>query len=580
MDCHAERECVDTVKTVKQVFAGSSRPLEATVVIVLYRVAFANSPAFRSALRARERLDPNVERVSIFLWDNSPAPQEELNLPDGVHYVSDPRNLGLANAYNRALEQAINSGSEWLITLDQDTAIPADYFVKMAAAADSASQYAGVGAIVPQIEADENRLSPNYFLFGALPLWYRRGFRGVPGEPVFAFNSASMFSVAALEQLGGYDPWFWLDNSDSHIFRRLHEHGKRVFIAGDIQVHHEFSIKNMKERMSADRYQSALLAESAFWDMYMNRFAGWERTLRLILRLFKHHARNDNPELRRITRRAILRRLFISKAERIRDWRTQTKQRLGSALESSAFERSRRRVSACMAAFNGSRFIDVQLDSILTQLHELDEVVIVDDCSRDDTVARILTFDDPRVRLLEHMQNAGVVAAFEDALRSATGDVLFLCDDDDVWAPTKVKRFLDLFESKPNVGLATSRVCLIGEDGQPLPNSRVNRDGRFLSGFWQNVFKNHFQGSAMAIRASLLGRMLPFPKYKSLQHDAWIGTRNEIARSGAAFLDEDLLFYRRHSQNASRGKTRFNQFRTRVELLMAHISYALRLTTR
>jgi Glycosyl transferase family 2 len=398
----------------------------------------------------------------------------------------------------------------------------------------------------------------------------------VPDEPVFAFNSASMLSVAALEQVGGYDPWFWLDNSDSHLFSRLHQHGKRVFIAGEIQVQHEFSMKNMQQRMSADRYRNALLAESAFWDTRMNRLAGWERTLRLILRLFKHHSRKDSPELRRITRDAIRRRLFMSKANRIEEWRTETKQRLGDALETSAFQRSKPGVSACMAAFNGSRFIDVQLTSILTQLQEQDEVVIVDDCSQDDTAARIAAFNDPRVRLLKHIQNAGVVATFEDALRSATGAILFLCDDDDVWAPTKVKSFLSVFESRPDVGLVTSRVRLIDENGRPLPNSRMNRNGRHLSGFWQNVFKNHYQGSAMAIRASLLGSVLPFPKYKSLQHDAWIGTRNEIAGSKAAFIDEDLLFYRRHSQNVSNAKTRLNQLRTRIELLIAHISHALR----
>jgi GT2 family glycosyltransferase len=576
MDKHAGCECVDAVKTAKPTFAAASRPFKATVVIVLYRVAIASSPAFRSVMHARENLDSQVGRVSILLWDNGPAPQENLNLPDGVQYVSDPRNLGLANAYNRALEIAIGQGAEWLITLDQDSAIPPDYFVKMSAAADSASRYAGVGAIVPQIEADGKRLSPNGFLFGALPRWYPKGYRGVPDEPVFAFNSASMFSVAALEQVGGYDPWFWLDNSDAHLFSRLHQHGKRVFIAGDIQVQHEFSMKNMQQRMSADRYRNALLAESAFWDTRMNRVAGWERTLRLVLRLFKHRARNDGPELRRITREAIRRRLFMSKTKRIQDWKTQTQQHLGSALETSAFQRSRRRVSACMAAFNGSRFIDAQLSSILTQLHALDEVVIVDDCSHDDTAERIAAFNDPRVQLLKHTQNAGVVTTFEDALRSATGDILFLCDDDDIWAPTKVKSFLSVFESRPDVGLATSRVRLIDEDGRPLPNSRINRNGRHHSGFWQNVFKNHYQGSAMAIRASLLGRVLPFPKYKSLQHDAWIGTRNDIAGSKAAFIDEDLLFYRRHSQNASRAKTRLNQLRTRIELLIAHISHALR----
>ena len=123
------------MKTVKPAFAGTSMPFNATVVIVLYRVATASSRAFRSVMHAREKLHSHAGQVSILLWDNSPAPQQELHLPYGVQYVSDPRNLGLANAYKRALEISIGQGVEWLITLDQDSAIPPDYFVKMAAAA-------------------------------------------------------------------------------------------------------------------------------------------------------------------------------------------------------------------------------------------------------------------------------------------------------------------------------------------------------------------------------------------------------------------------------------------------------------
>ena len=153
-------------------------------------------------------------------------------------------------------------------------------------------------------------------------------------------------------------------------------------------------------------------------------------------------------------------------------------------------------------------------------------------------------------------------------------DVLFLCDDDDVWAPTKVRRFLEVFESRPDVEIVSSRVQMIDENDRPLPDSRINREGRFMPGFWRNLYMNHYQGSAMAIRASLLGRVLPFPGAGSFLHDAWIGTRNELLGGKTFFLDEDLLFYRRHAKNASRTKSLVRQIQTRVELLLAHVRYA------
>lgn len=564
---------------IEPVFPETPARLSVTAVIVLYRIAPDQSPAFRSVMASRARLSDATGDVRVLLWDNSPAAGAEQGLPPDVRYVADESNSGLAKAYNHALNWAIEDGSAWLLTLDQDTAVPEDYFEKMAAVARTSTRYAGIGAVVPQIAANGRQLSPNWFQLGAMPRWYRPGYTGVPKEPVFAFNSGAMLSVAALQQAGGYDPRFWLDDSDAMIFSRLHEHGKRVYIAGDVQVEHEFSMKDMQRRMSPARYRNALLAETAFWDLRMNRAAGWERTLRLMVRLVKQWLRGDSGELRRITREALMRRLFTSRRRRLEQWMQATADRVNAEAE-LPWKAVAPKISACMAAYNGAEFVEAQLRSILPQLKATDEVIIVDDVSVDATVVRIGELADPRIRLLRHQNNRGVVATFEDALRSATGDILFLCDDDDLWAPTKAMRFLDIFESRADVEIVTSRVRMIDEIGRPLPDSRINREGTFLPGFWRNLYKNHYQGSAMAIRASLLGRVLPFPARRGFLHDAWIGTRNDLLGGKAAFIDEDLLFYRRHLNNASRTKSLARQIQTRIDLLLAHLRYGFRSTQR
>lgn len=554
---------------IEPVFPESDMRLNLTAVIVLYRIAPNQSPAFRSVIASRARLSEATGEVRVLLWDNSPGGAEQ-RLPPGVRYVADESNSGLAKAYNHALGWAIEQGSDWLLTLDQDTAVPETFFEKMAAAARTSSRYAGIGAVVPRIAANGRQLSPNWFQFGAIPRWYRPGYTGVPKEPVFAFNSGAMLKVSALEQAGGYDPRFWLDDSDAMIFSKLYEHGKRVYVVGDIEVEHEFSMKDIERRMSPARYRNALLAETAFWDLRMNRMAGWERTLRLMMRLVKQWRRADSAGLQRITREALVRRLFRTRKRRIEEWMEATSARVEAPNPSRATEP---KISACMAAYNGEAFVDAQLRSILSQLKAADEVVVVDDVSTDETVARIRNFRDPRIRLLRHQKNCGVAATFEDSLRSATGDILFLCDDDDLWAPTKASRFVELFRERPDVEIVTSRVRMIDENNRPLPDSRINREGRFLPGFWRNLYKNHYQGSAMAIRASLLGRVLPFPLRRAFLHDAWIGTRNDLLGGKAVFIEEDLLFYRRHLNNASRTKSLAGQIQTRIELLLAHIRY-------
>ena len=189
--------------------------------------------------------------MRVLLWDNSPA-AGRARTADGVDYFHDESNSGLATAYNRALEWAELHGRVAADAGPGHCGSDAT-FSRDGAAASASTRYAGIGAIVPQIAAEGRQLSPNWFQFGAIPRWYRSGYIGVPAESVFAFNSGAMLRVDALKQVGGYDPRFWLDNSDAMIFSKLHEHGKRVYVAGDIQVEHEFSMKDMQRRMSAAR---------------------------------------------------------------------------------------------------------------------------------------------------------------------------------------------------------------------------------------------------------------------------------------------------------------------------------------
>jgi GT2 family glycosyltransferase len=547
-------------------------------VVVLYKLDPADSVSLQSLLRSRAAAieeDASSIDLSILLVDNTPGRSERPSVQEDVLYLASPANQGLASAYNRSIEVAQKLGSTWLITLDQDTKLPEDFLLKLIAAGKQVEANPTIAAIVPQLNSGAVNLSPNCFRLGALATWFPKGYTGVPEQAVFAFNSAAMVRVDALEQIGGYDPLFWLDNSDARMFRSLHLMGKSVYVAGDIQVEHEFSMKAMQERVSPWRYRHSLLAESAFWDSDMSWLAGLERTLRLALRYVKHLRRGDSSELRSLTLRFLGLRLFRSRAHRRSLFRASVREHLGDALEQTALPARAPKISVCMAAYNGGRYVDLQLGSILPQLGPGDEVVIVDDCSKDDTRERIRAFGDGRIRLIEHAVNQGVVRTFEDALRSATGDILFLSDDDDLWAPDKVRRFMEAFARDEAVQLVVSAVALIDPEGKPFRDARWDRDGRFRRGFVRNVLKNQYQGSAMALRSSLLRSVLPFERGRSYLHDTWIGTVNDRTGGGLVWLAEPLLLYRRHPGNFSRRLSRWAQIRLRLELLWDHARRAL-----
>jgi GT2 family glycosyltransferase len=464
------------------------------------------------------------------------------------------------------------------VTLDQDTDLPTNFLARVAEIAETVRSVPQVAAIVPQLIGEGRMLSPLRFRFGAFPEWYPSGFIGIPNDRVFAFNSGCVLRVSALRQAGGYDPRFWLDYSDTRLFCELAKHGKHVMIHGGLQLRHNFSMLDKQKRMSAERYRELLATETALWDMEMNWLAGLERAIRLAGRYVKHVLNRDESEFRKETVRALLIRLFHSKRWRGRDWQEQISRRFP---DMPVLGRGRPigcppRISVCMATYNGEQYLFQQLESILAQLSDGDEVIVVDDGSTDNTVGVVSNFGDSRIVLMRHEANQGVIASFEDAVRGATGDILFLSDQDDIWAPNRVSRTLEAFAENRDLALIVNNVVLINEDGTGFENDKRLNQWPFDSKLIPNLIANRYQGSVMAFRASLTRRFLPFPKNYLFLHDAWIGARCAVTRSGVGYISEPLLFYRRHAANVSGKLSFWLMLRKRAELVLALLLDAVR----
>lgn len=206
------------------------------------------------------------------------------------------------------------------------------------------------------------------------------------------------------------------------------------------------------------------------------------------------------------------------------------------------------RISVCMAAYNGQNFIREQIASILPQLGDEDEFVIVDDGSRDNTIAIIENFRDKRIRIIRQEQNRGVVQTFNRALQEARGEIIFLADQDDVWRADKVEKFLELFSCHPDITVIMSDILIIDAAGKITLGLKFGSK-KFCHGLLRNLVRNRYQGSAMAFRRSILEYCLPIPLEIPI-HDVWIGLVNQLVGK-AAFIPEPLLFYRRHEGNKS-----------------------------
>ena len=203
------------------------------------------------------------------------------------------------------------------------------------------------------------------------------------------------------------------------------------------------------------------------------------------------------------------------------------------------------RVSVCMATYNGRKYIKEQLESILSQISEFDEVIISDDSSSDDTLDIIESFGDNRIIVYRNCFR-NVVKNFEFAISRACGDVIFLSDQDDIWHPKKVERYLEQFRNN-NIGLVISNLQIIDKNGNPIDRFFFNQG--FHSGLLKNIIKNNFIGCSMAFRKEIISKALPFPKNIPM-HDWWIGLC-AIKCTNIKYIDEKLIYYRRHDNNVS-----------------------------
>ncbi len=233
------------------------------------------------------------------------------------------------------------------------------------------------------------------------------------------------------------------------------------------------------------------------------------------------------------------------------------------------------KISVCITTFNGEKYIKQQLHSILAQLDENDEIIISDDSSVDNTVKIIKIFNDIRIKIFENNKFRNPIYNFENALIKATGDYIFLSDQDDVWLPNKVNILKSCLQK---YDLVISDAFVVDENLNILHDSFYALNNS-KNGVIKNLLKNSYIGCCMAFRSNLLPLVLPFPKNIPM-HDWWIGLIAEF--QGKVFFCEDkLVYYRRHGSNISptAGKSSYNFFKKIKFRLLLMQNLFLRLTT-
>ncbi len=204
-------------------------------------------------------------------------------------------------------------------------------------------------------------------------------------------------------------------------------------------------------------------------------------------------------------------------------------------------------ISVAMASYNGARYIREQMDSILMQLNPEDELIISDDGSTDDTVQTVqeYTAKDGRIRLIRN-PGKGVVSNFENAVKACGGDYIFLCDQDDVWVPGKVKTVMDAFRGGADLVLSDA---IVADENLHTLHDSFYAFNRSRAGMLRNILHNSFHGCTMAFNKKIRDIALPFSRSVPM-HDIWLG-QLALLFGKVTYLPDKLVIYRRHGGNAT-----------------------------
>jgi len=222
-----------------------------------------------------------------------------------------------------------------------------------------------------------------------------------------------------------------------------------------------------------------------------------------------------------------------------------------------------RRISVALCTYNGARFLDAQLESILAQTRQPDELVACDDGSTDETVPILERFRQRTpfaVRIERNPSTLGSTKNFEKAIGLCTGDLIATSDQDDIWLPEKLALCEAAFSADPTLGLVFSDAEVVDEELRPLGHTmwdaihfgkayrrRVRSGGSFEILLRQWLVT----GATMMFRADLRSLVLPIPPIWI--HDGWIATISG-ALSPVGLVERSLVKYRQHAAQQIGGK--------------------------
>ncbi len=213
--------------------------------------------------------------------------------------------------------------------------------------------------------------------------------------------------------------------------------------------------------------------------------------------------------------------------------------------------------SVALCSYNGEKYIHQQIDSILNQTHRPSEIVVCDDGSTDRTPEILAEYQKqyPEIfRIHFNEINLRSVKNFEKAISLCSKAIIFLSDQDDIWAENKAEKIVSFLDNHAEIDVVATNGFCIDENGAvhekySLWDAPVflKEKGKNIDYFEIILLCNIATGASMAFRAALKPEIMPFPVLKDYHHDEWIAL-NTARKGRFEFLNDKLFYYRTHQE--------------------------------
>lgn len=217
-------------------------------------------------------------------------------------------------------------------------------------------------------------------------------------------------------------------------------------------------------------------------------------------------------------------------------------------------------MATIISTFNGEKYIEEQLVSIVNQTKKINKIYIFDDCSKDRTVEivkRVLSHVDIQIEIIENKRNKGWKLNYIDALKYVREDIIFLADQDDIWMPNKVEVMSGIMEKYTEINVLTSNYeLLFSEDSTTekiAEERRLSKDGKLMKVVQKDTnFYVRQPGCSFCVRKTF------FDKYFEgwndyMPHDAFLW-KTALLTGTLYSINRPLFKWRRHSSNESNRK--------------------------